>query len=98
MSMLDALFGLQNWIVNGTTTTTRQTVEVLGRVTLTDVPASAKTQITIGPVSAAAAPVSGAHTLGEIIYNSAPISGGYIGWVCTVAGTPGAWKTWGVIS
>jgi hypothetical protein len=47
---------------------------------------------------AAAAPVSGAHVLGEIVWNSAPASAGFIGWVCTSAGTPGTWKTFGLIS
>jgi hypothetical protein len=46
----------------------------------------------------AAAPTTGAHLQGDIVYNSAPISGGYIGWVCTTAGTPGTWNTFGLIS
>lgn len=45
-----------------------------------------------------AAPTTGAHTVGEIVLNSAPASAGYIGWVCTVAGTPGTWQTFGLIS
>jgi len=45
-----------------------------------------------------AAPVSGTYEVGDIVYNSAPASGGYIGWVCTVAGTPGTWNTFGLIS
>jgi len=45
-----------------------------------------------------AAPVSGTYQQGDIVYNSAPTSGTYIGWVCTVAGTPGTWKTFGLIS
>lgn len=46
----------------------------------------------------AAAPASGTWRVGDIVYNSAPTSAGYIGWVCTVAGTPGTWKTFGLIS
>ena len=45
-----------------------------------------------------AAPVAGTYVVGDIIYNEAPASAGYIGWVCTVAGTPGTWKTFGLIS
>lgn len=45
-----------------------------------------------------AAPVSGAHLQGDIVWNTAPSSGGFIGWVCTTSGTPGTWKTWGAIS
>ena len=45
-----------------------------------------------------AAPISGTWQVGDIIYNYAPTSGGYIGWVCTTAGTPGTWKTFGLIS
>ena len=45
-----------------------------------------------------AAPTSGAWEVGDRVYNTNPTSGGYIGWVCTVAGTPGTWNTFGVIS
>jgi hypothetical protein len=47
---------------------------------------------------AAAAPTTGAHKLGERVYNSAPVAGGTEGWVCTAAGSPGTWKTFGSIS
>lgn len=47
---------------------------------------------------AAAAPVSGTHARGSIRYDTAPAAGGFIGWVCTAAGTPGTWKTFGAIS
>ena len=49
-------------------------------------------------LSSAAAPTTGTWAVGNIVYNSVPASAGYIGWVCTVAGTPGTWKTFGVIS
>lgn len=47
---------------------------------------------------AAAAPVTGTYAVGSILYNTAPASAGYVGFVCTVAGTPGTWKTFGLIS
>lgn len=47
---------------------------------------------------ASAPPVTGTHSIGDILFNSAPIAGGFIGWVCVAAGTPGTWKTWGAIS
>lgn len=40
----------------------------------------------------------GYYKVGDVVYNTAPASAGYIGWVCTVAGTPGTWKTFGLIS
>ncbi|MOA41855.1 hypothetical protein D3C78_1638600 [compost metagenome] len=43
-------------------------------------------------------PTTGQHTMGEIIYNTLPTAGGSIGWVCVESGTPGTWKTFGVIS
>lgn len=46
----------------------------------------------------AAAPTTGVWQLNEIVWNSAPASGGFIGWVCTSAGSPGTWKTFGLIS
>jgi len=45
-----------------------------------------------------AAPTTGTYEVGDILYNSAPTAGGTIGWVCTTAGTPGTWKTFGAIS
>jgi hypothetical protein len=44
------------------------------------------------------APVSGDWNQGDQVYNTLPISTGYLGWVCTVTGTPGTWKTFGLIS
>lgn len=35
---------------------------------------------------------------GDIVYTTNPLSGGYVGSVCTVAGTPGTWRTFGLIS
>jgi hypothetical protein len=49
-------------------------------------------------VRGTAAPATGAHVVGEIVWNTVPTSGGNIGWVCTAAGTPGTWKAWGVIA
>lgn len=45
-----------------------------------------------------APPTTGRHELAALIWNSSPTSGGFIGWVCTAAGSPGTWKTWGPIS
>jgi hypothetical protein len=41
----------------------------------------------------AAAPSTGAWTVGQYVYNSAPASGSPQGFVCTVAGTPGTWQS-----
>ena len=40
----------------------------------------------------------GTFEVGDIVYNVAPAGGGFMGWTCTVAGSPGTWKTFGVIS
>jgi len=48
------------------------------------------------PSSASVA--TGTFLAGDIYYNNAPTSGGYIGGICTVAGSPGTWKTFGLIS
>ncbi|MFA6125431.1 glycosyl hydrolase family 28-related protein [Sphingomonas sp.] len=45
-----------------------------------------------------AAPTVGEWAQGDIVYNNAPAASGTIGWVCTTAGTPGTWKTFGAIS
>ena len=49
-------------------------------------------------IYAGAAPTTGTWVKGDIAYNANPASAGYIGWVCTVAGTSGTWKTFGLIS
>ena len=48
--------------------------------------------------AATAAPTTGAWAQGDIVKNSAPAEAGsasskyvVIGWICTVAGTPGTW-------
>lgn len=45
-----------------------------------------------------AAPTTGTWLRGDIVLNEAPTAGNFIGWVCTTAGRPGTWKTWGAIS
>jgi hypothetical protein len=45
-----------------------------------------------------AAPTTGTYEIGDIVYNSTPAAGGYIGWVCVTAGAPGTWKTFGPIT
>lgn len=45
-----------------------------------------------------APPVSGSYIEGDVVFNSAPAVAAPIGWVCTVAGSPGTWKEFGVIA
>jgi hypothetical protein len=54
------------------------------------------TQPTVDYLSAA--PTTGTYGLGSIIWNSLPVAGENVGWVCTVAGTPGTWMAFGTIS
>ena len=35
--------------------------------------------------------------IGDKIYDSTPTAGGYTGWICVTAGTPGTWKGFGLI-
>lgn len=49
-------------------------------------------------VSGTAAPASGAWSQGDICFNTSAAAGGTIGWVCTTAGSPGTWKTFGTIA
>jgi hypothetical protein len=46
---------------------------------------------------ASAPPTSGTWEINDIVYNTNPTPGGYIGWVCVAAGTPGTWKGFGAI-
>lgn len=56
------------------------------------------TSITKPTWSNTAAPTVGTWARSDIVYNSAASASGSIGWVCTTAGTPGTWKTFGTIS
>jgi hypothetical protein len=47
---------------------------------------------------ASAAPTEGAWRAGDILYNIAPAAGGYVGWVCVAAGSPGTWRGFGAIA
>lgn len=44
-----------------------------------------------------AAPTTGDHVVGDIVWDLTPSASGKIGWVCVAAGTPGTWKTFGAI-
>lgn len=47
---------------------------------------------------APAAPTAGSWLAGDFFENSAPVAGGFMGWVCVSAGTPGTWKGYGAIA
>lgn len=38
------------------------------------------------------APTTGAHRVGDLVLNTVPARGKPLGWICTVAGTPGSWE------
>jgi hypothetical protein len=42
-------------------------------------------------------PRTGAWRTGDIVYNTSPVPGGSVGWVCTVSGTPGNFRPFGRI-
>lgn len=46
---------------------------------------------------AAAAPTVGDYRRGTVLYNDNSTAGGYAGWVCVAAGSPGTWKGFGTI-
>jgi hypothetical protein len=43
-------------------------------------------------------PTDGTYSKGDIVWNNDPKSSDYIGWVCIVPGTPGAWLPFGAIA
>lgn len=45
-----------------------------------------------------AAPTTETWPRGAIVWNTEPSAGGNAGWICTTAGTPGTWKTFGNIA
>ena len=42
-------------------------------------------------------PTTGEWIQGFIRWNSNPIAGGNVGWICVASGTPGTWQAWGTI-
>lgn len=44
------------------------------------------------------APTAGTWAVGDIVWNTGVTAGGFVGWVCTTAGTPGTWKTFGAVT
>jgi|GEM_PF-6039040 len=48
-------------------------------------------------ITSTAAPTTGTWNVGDVSYNRTPTASGNLGWVCTTAGTPGTWKTFGSI-
>ena len=45
-----------------------------------------------------AAPTYGSFTQGDIMWNTKPTPGGWIGWVCIGSGTPGTWIQFGEVA
>lgn len=48
-------------------------------------------------VYSTSAPITGTWQRSSIVWNITPTASGNIGWVCITAGSPGTWKTFGVI-
>ena len=44
-----------------------------------------------------AIPTTNTYSVGSVVWNTNPTAGGYLGWVCVTAGTPGIWKGFGLI-
>ena len=44
------------------------------------------------------APTTGTWARGDKVWNTSTLAGGNVGWVCTTAGTPGTWKSFGTIA
>lgn len=42
-------------------------------------------------------PTTGTWEVGDLSFNTTPVVAGWVGYVCTVAGTPGTWKGFGAI-
>lgn len=61
-----------------------------------------RTQIKLGAndnvFAYGAVPTSGTWKMGDVRYNPNPAAGGFVGWVCVTAGTPGIWKAFGAIA
>ena len=43
-------------------------------------------------------PTTGMYQVGDMCWNTKPVPGGYVGWICILAGTPGTWVPFGAIA
>jgi hypothetical protein len=87
---------INNNLFNNATTTTQTIISSINDIVVG--PDNSFSQYFTNSNINTAAPTGGYWTRGEKIYNSAPAAAGFIGFVCTTAGTPGTWKTFGAIS
>ena len=83
------VLGIKNLLFNYTDGVTTAALRVVMR--LRNIPKDTEKQY------GTSAPTTGKWKAGAIVWNTAPASGAYIGWVCTASGTPGTWKGFGVI-
>ena len=42
-------------------------------------------------------PRTGLYNKGDIVWNDDPMPNGIVGWICIRTGTPGEWRTFGMI-
>ena len=49
-------------------------------------------------INGVSAPESGEFVKGDICWNTNPQASSYVGWICTVSGTPGEWLPFGAIN
>jgi hypothetical protein len=49
-------------------------------------------------IYASAPPQQGTWRVGDQALNREPKAGGYVGWVCVTAGSPGEWRPFGLIA
>lgn len=103
----EAFYADTNEIAIGDKNSSRRPVKVFGPVSVGVSNPDADVDLTVkGNVSFAnkkfitgnSAPTDGQFNIGDICWNSMPISNSYIGWVCVVAGAPGQWAPFGMIA
>ncbi len=90
----------------GTKDNTGRLVNIYGKVSINVTNPDPESMLSVsGPVvlsgkkftTGSGIPTSGYWNTGDIVWNETPQEGSYIGWVCTVRGTPGEWKPFGKI-
>ena len=82
--------------VNGTAQ--QNAVAYNGAFAFMEIGSTVSTSLRVRQFADSAAPTSGSWRRGDIVWNVSPSAAGQIGWVCVSAGTPGTWKTFGVIA
>jgi len=103
----DVFYGDRYQVVVGDISKQRNPVKVFGPLSVninnpdSSVDFSVNGDVNLGGkkfTNGTVAPVEGTWHIGDICWNKNPRASDYVGWICTVSGSPGQWSSFGLIA